>query len=280
VVLDAAGAVVGHAALELNRDGPTAEVGQAVVSPAHRGRGLLERLLDALDDAARARGLRSLCGQPVTSHTASQRAEDHRGSHFCGVSLAYSPSGNVFKALRPTPGAQRESLLLWSRYLTPPAAVTVHAPRHHRPILERLYGALGSAADWQPGQTSHGRGEIRVVLRRAWGFGEIEVQRVGADSAAEVRRALRDLCDTAGAEVVFLSLPLTDPGTPHLTAAAEAIGFFFSGLGIDFQPAGDVLRLQYLNCPCDCARLQIYSPLARELLAYVEAERQRVQQRV
>jgi hypothetical protein len=51
----------------------------------------------------------------------------------------------------------------------------------------------------------------------------------------------------------------------------------FSGLGPSFAADGDALRLQYLSVPLDAASLQIASPFGRELLAYVEAERERVE---
>jgi hypothetical protein len=76
--------------------------------------------------------------------------------------------------------------------------------------------------------------------------------------------------------VVYLELPLADPGTPALCAAAEGMGFFFSGVGVNFAPTSDVLRLQYLNCELDIGLLQVAGALAHELVAYVAAERQRV----
>src|SRR5690606_27404580 len=54
VAVGANGKLAGHYALELNQEGPVAEGGQAVVDPAHRGRGLLDRMKDvALGEAAR-----------------------------------------------------------------------------------------------------------------------------------------------------------------------------------------------------------------------------------
>jgi hypothetical protein len=54
----------------------------------------------------------------------------------------------------------------------------------------------------------------------------------------------------------------------------HAAGAF--GLGPHFAPDGDALRLQYLAVELDPARLQVASPFARELLAYVARERARV----
>jgi hypothetical protein len=119
---------------------------------------------------------------------------------------------------------------------------------------------------------------VTATLDRVWGFGEICVEVVGADTAAEIRRARQDLCAVAETDVVYLYLPLAQAGTPDLCADAEAEGFFFSGLGPRFLADGDALCLQYVpRRRLDAHRLQVASPFRRELLAYVEAERTRVQ---
>jgi hypothetical protein len=51
------GRLAGHCALERNQSGPVAELGQAAVDPAHRGRGLLDQMKDAL--GARGQGIGS-----------------------------------------------------------------------------------------------------------------------------------------------------------------------------------------------------------------------------
>jgi anti-sigma regulatory factor (Ser/Thr protein kinase) len=276
VALDEAGAVVGHAALERPEPLATAEVGQAVVAPAHRGHKLLERMLERLDREGRDVGLHSLYGQPVTSHTRSQQVEESRGSTICGVTLGLSTGTIGFRGITTAPAAQRESLLLWCRYLTSTPTTAVHAPPRHRAVIEKVYAELGASPDCRPAGRASGPGQARVSFARGQGFGIIRVDRVGADSAVEVRRALGDLRDAAGAAVVYLELPLADPGTPALCEAAEGMGFFFSGVGVNFAPTGDVLRLQYLNCELDIALLQVAGDLAHELVAYVSAERKRV----
>jgi hypothetical protein len=105
--------------------------------------------------------------------------------------------------------------------------------------------------------------------------GVIQVRRVGQETAAAVCRARRELCRDGRAEVVYVELPLGQPGTPAVCEAAEADGFFFSGVAPLYLEGGDALRLQYLAVELDASLLQIESPFARELLAYVEGERRR-----
>jgi hypothetical protein len=279
VAVAEAGDVVGHFALERPDLGPIAETGQAVVSPAHRGRKLLERMRAFAEEEAGQLGLVGLFGQPVTSHTFTQHGEEYTGAHVCGVSLGFTPRSMNFKGILSKPLAQRESLLLYFMYLGASPAAVVHAPARHRAMLERLYANLQAPAEFHEPAAPRGSGDVVVSMVHGLGAGFIRVRRVGADTAAEVRRARQDLCDSAAAEVVYLELPLAQAGTPALCDAAEGAGFFFSGLGPRFAPDGDALRLQYLNCDLDVSLLQIFSPVARELLAYVAAERARVASR-
>ena len=52
--------------------------------------------------------------------------------------------------------------------------------------------------------------------------GTIRVRRVGADTAAAVHRACRDLCERSGAKAIALELPLSQSGTAEVCRAAGA----------------------------------------------------------
>jgi anti-sigma regulatory factor (Ser/Thr protein kinase) len=276
VAVDEAGEVVGHYALERPDLGRVAESAQAVVAPAHRGRQLMERMRAFLEEEGRKLGLVGIYSQPVTNHVYSQRVNEDFGSHVCGVSLGLAPRAVTFKKIHSEPLPQRETLLLYFKYLGQPATAVVHAPAHHRAMLERIYARLSAPVDFRVPEATSGPGRVAVSFQPSYGLGIIRVGRVGVDTSAEMRRARRDLCEIAAAEVVYLELPLAQPGTPDLCLAAEAEGFFFSGLGPSFAPDGDVLRLQYLNVELDLTRLQVASPFGRELVAYVAGERERV----
>ncbi len=276
VAVDGAGAVVGHLALERPDLGRVAESGQAVVAPAHRGRHLLERMRAQVEEEGRQLGLVGLFGEPFTTHTYSQRAEEDFGAHVCGVNLADSPRSLHFKHIRSDPLAQRESTLLYFKYLAPPPPATVYAPPRHRAMLERIYAQFGGLPSPGTPAAVTGAGEVAVHFDRVWGDGHIRVQSVGVDTAAEIRRARRDLTDTVKIPSIFLELPLAQAGTPDLCAAAEADGFFFVGVGPQFAADGDALRLEYVGVPLDTTRLQVFSPVGKELVVYVDAERARV----
>jgi predicted N-acetyltransferase YhbS len=275
VAVDESGTVVGHYALERPGLGPVAEAGQAVVAPAHRGRKLMEQMHTYLESEGRRLGLAGIYVQPVTAHTFSQRVQEDFGIRPCGVSLGVWPA-LVFKQIAEEAHPERSTLMLYYKYLQPPAPAVVHVPAHHRPMLERIYACLGGPVEFQVGRAPRGYGKVSVSYLKTHRLATIHVQQIGVDTAAEIRRVRVDLVETAAVDAVLLELPLAQPGAAHLCEAAEGDGFFFAGLGPCFAPQGDVLRLQYLQVPVDCARLQILSPFGRELLAYVAAERERV----
>ena len=276
VAIDQSGAVVGHLALERPELGPVAESGQAVVSPAHRGRHLLERLRSLAEEEARRIGLDGIVGYPVTTHVFSQRMEEKVGAVLCGVALGLIPQSAIFKDIAGEPAQQRISTMFYFKHMAPPRPTVVHAPPQHRAIIDRLYAAFGLTAEFREPAAAAGRGRVTVKLDHAWRFGDIHVDTAGSDTATEICRAKRDLVETAGVQVIYLFLPLAQPATPALCAAAEAEGFFWSGIGPRFAKDGDMLCLQYLESALDLDLVQVAGPAGRALLDYVAVERSRV----
>ncbi len=276
VAVTETGGIVGHYALERPDLGSVAESGQAVVVPAHRGRGLMLRMRRFLEEEARRLELFGVYGQPVTSHPFSQRVNERFGSKVVGLTLAILPRSLRFKRMRTEPLDQRESAMLYFRPLVARPLCRVYVPDHHREMVERIYDEVGLPAEFGTPRTFEGCGSATVRFLPSFRVGFIRIARAGADSSADMRRALRDLCDIGEAEAVFLELPLAQAATPDLCVEAEAAGFFFSGLGPGFLPDGDSLRLQYLNVPLGFSRLQIHNPFGRELLSYIAAECGRV----
>lgn len=277
VAIDEQGQVVGHLALERPGLGPFAESGQAVVLPAHRGRHLLQRMRRFLEDEGRELGLVHIWAHAVTTHTFSQRVEAELGSRVCAVSLGDAPASLTFRSIEAVAGQQRGSGsgMMYVKFLVPPAEAVIHPPSHHREMVARIYGQLDCPVRFAAGSPAAGPGRLGVSLVRGWGRAVIRAVTVGADSATEIRQALDDLVDVAGAEAVYLELPLAQAGTPELCAASEAMGFFFSGVAPRFAADGDVLRLQHLSVPLDPGRLQVASPFGEELVGYAAKERAR-----
>ena len=278
------GEVVGHAGLLRPEPVPMAEMALLVVSPAHRGRGLMSRFFSALTDRARESGLFGLALNPVTSHPVSQRNAINIGGRPCGLDLAACPP-RQFKAMGLEDGPRhRESYLHCFLYLMdPPTALMAFVPERHRRITERIYENLGRPLRpyIDPRETGEGAkespaeepsGVYTVSFDRGLLKGVVRISVADARQWPEILRAGTDLLDIAGAEVVHIDLPLAQRATARLCELAEAAGFFFAGVWPHAAPDGDMLRLSRLAAPLDMRLLRLHSDFAHELAEYVGAE--------
>jgi hypothetical protein len=273
VALSADSGVVGHYALERPELGQIAEEGEAMVHPEHRHHHLMEEMRGLLESEAHRLGLTGLFGQAVTNHVFTQRTVERYDLRLCGLSLGATPRS--FHNM-PKPLTQRMSLLLYFKYLRPPSKSVAYLPAHHQHIIKRIYDQFNLAVEYPEPAAPTGTGRITANFDSSLCEGMIRVEQIGAETAMELGRITRHMCLTASVETCFLELPLSQVGTPHLCHAAEQHGFFFSGIGPCFAADGDALRLQRLNVPLDTSQLQLESSFARELVSYVESERQRV----
>jgi hypothetical protein len=97
-------------------------------------------------------------------------------------------------------------------------------------------------------------------------------ERIGPNVAIELSQALRDV-QGLGANSMQLSGPLGDPGLLLLTDAARSLGFFFCGLGPAFADGEDIFLLQLLSEPLDTEKLQLFTDMAKELVAFIDRDR-------
>ena len=272
VALSETGQVVGHYALQRPQLSQIAEAGVAIVLPEHRRHQLMERMREVLEQEAATLQLVGLFGHAVTNHTFSQRVDERFQEEPCAVSLGWSPR-TFHNLAEPLP--QRMSELLYFKYLRRPRVVNVYMPEHHADWCGRIYAELGLSAASQPGEPPIGIGQVTVNARRDLGRAVLQIQSLGENSIETIASLTQDLT-RRGVEAIFLELPLSQTGTPAACLAAESLGFFFSGIGPSFAEDGDTLRLQKLMTPLDPSLVLVESAHARDLIAYVVAERNRV----
>lgn len=285
VATTAAAEVVGHYALELGglgqvaaRQTTVAETGMAVVDPAHRGRKLMEQMRELLETEAQNLGLLGLFGQPVTSHPFSQQVNEKFGGHPCALSLAFLAGNLRFRAMGRDSAGQRESCLLYFKPLIPPRRRLIFPPPRHREILLDTYHECGIPVEADQAAAPDGTSQVSAHYLAALDLGMIRVEAVGRDIGRALRAARNDLCRQAGVRVLYLTMRLTRPGCAEACAAAEQLGFFYSGLAPHFDEGEDVLRLQSVDTTLDAGKLVVVSPFATRLLAYVEADRRSIEQ--
>jgi len=285
VAVTATGEVVGHYALDVRDFGQfgvkppvTGELGKAVVDPAHRGRGLMERMRRFVEDEARQRGVVAAFSEPTMAHPFSQKANESLGSRACGVLLGLVASHLLeLKAIDSPSAGQRTSVMFYLQPLLAQAPRRVHAPPIHRSMLWRTYAACGiEVEDAPPYGPKAQHTELAAQYVPQIDIGLVTVRAAGDDVNQALRHTMQQLVRDAGARVIYLSLRLDDPGCPAACEAAERLGFHYAGLCPLFDEGHDVLRLQYVNVPIDFSALAVAGVFAREIVDYVKADRARV----
>lgn len=268
------GEVVGHCSAQRCYPGNSAESGLAVVKRSHEGHFLLAQIGNYLYKEAFQNGVRCLINHEVTSHRASQVIARRAGYKNCCLALGAMPASLDFKK---TIGivAQRESCVVSMKFLAPPEPAIVCAPSHHQDMIEQIYAHLGRPVSFERLPMQAGAGSVTVRVNSAWEMADVQVQRIGTDTAADIKKYLRDLLDTGGASVVFLELPLDQGGIDDVCKAAESEGFFFAGLGPNTIHGGESLFLQYVVSMLDMSLFEVASPMGKNIFKYVANERTR-----
>ena len=264
---------MGHLALLYQYPEDTiAELTFAFVNLEFRGQGVLNRMVDYIFEIPKKRELRGSYAYAVTNHIFTQKSMVKSQFKECGIMLATSPSSWKFKGIDDT--AQRISVLLSFKYITPPVRCDIFIPEHHKAMVGKIYDNLGinhhcviPSADENRFDASES--VLEGGLNELEGCVELYVIMYGADILHQLRKALRNYClQQISAINVFLKL--TDPRTYWLTAEIEKMGFFFAGI-LPESRIGDALILQYLNnVPLEYDKIELLSDLSRELLNYIK----------
>lgn len=274
------GEIAGHQGLLKPRpDALTAEITMGVVHPRYRGRGLFERLKEHAFAQLKEAGMPGLFGEAVCNHPYSQKANFALGGSPSGFMLGFVPGDRVFAKLEEGGAARdRVTVVLFHTRLNQTPPQRIYPPPQHRGIIERTYGACGVARELAPAEGVMPEGSVSNVAMRTVpenGVAYLEAISIGSDFDVMVRGMLRELC-LMRFDCIYLDLPLADPLTASVCAAAEVLGFFYAGIIPDYLASGDALRLQYLNnLAIDPEKVVVVTEFGKELFTYVTTEWQR-----
>ena len=266
------GELVGHYALERPELGPIGEAGQAVVDHRHRGHGLMRPMREAVEQAGRDLGLLGIWSQPTARHPFSQRMNLGFGSVAQALCLGTTPGGTTLRggvAGSDAHGEElRHSCFLYWHPLRDEEPIEVDVPDALVPWIERLYEARGRACTVrEAGRPARSSRPVRSRFDRARRVGWVTTEHVGQDTIGGIRAAVEALRDAAGAEALFVDLPIEQAGTGSVASALLTDGLRFAGIGPRFRTtvggAEDVLRLQMPVARFDEAGLAVEGELGR-----------------
>lgn len=134
-----AGEIVAHQALVLERpESRIAEMGQGVVDPRTRSRGLFEKIKIDSIACARQSGLYGLYTETVTIHPYSQKANFTVGDKEIGFLFGMASQMFSFKMIAEKQDQRQTTIMLYHRTNDEPLR-TVYPPVQHEGIIRRIY---------------------------------------------------------------------------------------------------------------------------------------------
>jgi anti-sigma regulatory factor (Ser/Thr protein kinase) len=269
------GGIAGHYALEFNQEGPVAEGGQAVVDPAHRGRGLLDRMKDAALIDPSCKDLVGWYADAVTVHMLTQKSNVSHDGRLTSVDLGIAPRKESFRNVAEEQ-SQRVTCLLYFHWLQGAVKRTIYAPSRHQAIVAEIYEQLGCPVTFGQASLPSGHGILSVQNDVGGAKAFLRVTEVGEDSVRRIVHAKQELVERSHAEAVYVELPLANPATGYIADELEQAGFGFAGVLPHFSSLGDLLRMVYLVDPLLREPIITFDPFAARLVDYVLAEQSRV----
>ena len=154
-------------------------------------------------------------------------------------------------------------------------ARTVYLPAHYQQVLSDIYAELPAEREQRacsanvqlPARTSMSVEETPLNGQR-----RLLLERAGSDSGVLLSQQLQAGSESC-TEVVYLDIPLADPGCEHAVRVAREQGMFFGALMVDRRGC-DRLRLQrYDEALAAPDHMVVATPQARALLDFVQADR-------
>lgn len=264
------GKIIAHNAFERRDDRDIPELGVAFTNPEYRGHGCLNSLTTALLEEAEKQGFTGIFSQGITTHPFSQKTLIKFGFRDCALMLSKGKE-REYKGIEQKK-VQRESTVLFIRYVRMPQKFVIYPPARHMEMILNLYENSGFVPQIKSpeafGEPETGRSALSVTTSPSSLTAEIIINQYGKDILMQVHNHLRDLCINR-TETIMLRMILNDPFTAIYTPDFEKLGFFFCGIR-PRSGGNDELMLQYLNnYRIDYSQLQIASDKGKELLEYI-----------
>lgn len=267
------GEAIGYFAVMRKENSNIAEVGEAVVSPQHRRRGVMSAMMEHLIAEARRQQLLGLFGKAVTLHPVSQRVNHKYGFVTTALLLAETSNEVVFKGFDEQ-SPQAVSVVIDFLPLADSQPSKVYLPVPYAEVLLETYRQLGLPVEHAvPGDVRMApRSDIELIINYSYSTSLIVVHKYGSDFEEVLGDMLNSLEQQEGHNAIYLDLPLENASTPTQQPHAAGLGFIYSGLVPFFHRDSDYLRLQKIYTPLDMDLVDVYSDFGKEIKKLIADE--------
>jgi anti-sigma regulatory factor (Ser/Thr protein kinase)/RimJ/RimL family protein N-acetyltransferase len=279
IVRTSQGGPVGYFAVIRNTDSLVGEIGEAVVAPEHRKRGLMKRMINELIDMSKERGLLGLYGFALTVHIVSQIVNQKFNFKNTAILLSnlYGASFKGFDEHYPQPvSVIADFLPLYSRRTN-----TVYLPGTYESILKEIYSQFEAspAINKLPENIDKPFEETELKLNISYSGNTATIVcyqygKTFENSCASILKSLSGLKLNA----VYIDLPLDHPWIDNAVNWISGQGFIFSGLMPLIHNEKDFFRMQKIQTTLDFNLIHTKPEMATKLKNIVSKEYHELQE--
>ena len=272
IARDHEGLAVGYFAVLKKKDSNIAEVGEAVVSPNYRKRGIMSKMMEHLITIARDNKLAGLFGKAVTLHPVSQKVNAKYG--FKSTALMMAETAKVkfkgFDEQYPQP----VSVVIDFLPLAASTDKSVYLPEKYKDILLQTYQELGISVSPRTSSGSKMAKKSNIELNINYGDSTalLVVNKYGPDFRAVLTDMLSSLKEQEQLNAIYLDLPLENSATPQQFENISDLGFIYGGLTPLFHEENDYLRLQQIPIDIDLGLIEVYSDFGNKIKSVIANE--------
>ncbi|MDX1587218.1 MAG: GNAT family N-acetyltransferase [Balneolaceae bacterium] len=272
ITRDDDGLAVGYFAVLKKSDSNIAEVGEAVVSPGYRKRGIMSKMMKRLIELAGEQKLAGLYGKAVTNHPVSQKVNNKYD--FITTALMLADTRNVVFSGFDEDYPQSVSVVIDFLPLFTPEEVTVYMPDRYRDMLLATFEQLqipvraGDSTNYKMAAKS----DIELSINYSDSTSLLVVNKYGPEFFTVLSEMITSLKEQEELNAIFLDLPLQNAATPQQFQGVRDLGFIYSGLAPLFHEQSHYLRLQKVYSDLDLDLVEIYSPFGEKIKQLIADE--------
>ncbi|MDZ7805956.1 MAG: GNAT family N-acetyltransferase [Gracilimonas sp.] len=273
IVRTESGGPAGYFAVIKSTDSMIGEVGEAVVSPNHRSRGLMKKMMNELIKMSNQRGLKGLFGMASTFHIISQKVNDKFGFKSTALILAKSPQ-KLYKGMT-SETSEIVSVVMDFLPLTKLWKKPVILPEVYKDILSEVYAQFTkqnqtiSSAD--PAASGTDQTDLGLTINYETQNVLITVKDYGKTFETSCLRLFRSI-EELNLNAIYIDLPLNDHRINNAIKWLKEQEFIFSGLMPLFHHENDFMRMQKIMAETDFDKIKTYTDIAGKLKEIIKQE--------
>lgn len=260
------------------------EVGEAVVSPNYRSRGIMTLMMTYLVNTAKDKHLEGLFGEAIGLHPISQKVNAKFNFNSTAILLDLYPNVQQ-KGFKKTELQDKKiyvannnkdlrvSVVFDFLPLTKRKEVFAYLPAKYKHILKDIFQNIGiKVIDKRVSNYFiKNISSFKTTISYKYENASITVEQYGEDFIYRITKKVNSLM-AKGIKVVYLDLPLDEPFTKNICEKLNKLGFVFSGLMPIYYKNHDFLRLQKMSGKFDTKSLVLFSETAKKIKRQIQKD--------